>query len=250
MDARHHRGRGATCAALFEANPQQFKTVGDNTATALGNIRYRTGKDENRLDARQRQLLMAPLMGQSDGRRHDDTAAPFHQSAHGVRKAAVDFVQRVYNTGEVQLRNAFREFREVIQRVPRDPAGQCRGCRAESTKTQHDEVVQVLQDGKFAGGLGLPPAPSGGQWPRSGLVDGDGAALIEELSRRSVALNMPIDQMTESEFAAVQRLADSGADTIAAVVADANLKPDANADAVIDLAYRWWTAIRDLRGTA
>ncbi len=81
--------------------------------------------------------------------------------------------------------------------------------------THFADVVSVLGNAEYCGGLGLPPAPSGA-WPRSGNFDGDGAALVEELSQRAIA-----DDLSTSVWTSV-----------------------------INVAYRWWTAIRDYNGEA
>jgi hypothetical protein len=238
---------GEASASLFEAHPQQFKNVRAVTADTLATLRYRLGNDEYHLDADQRRDLLTPLLGASDGTRHDDVAAAFHQAAQGVRQAAVDFVQRSFDSGERQLRNAFRDAAKSLHSYLTTVEGSVAASAARRVEQHFGEVVSVLQDASFAGGLGLPPAPKD-PWPRFGELGGDGAALIEAIDRRASELGLversPLDR---AEFVAVQRIADQGAAALDAVFGDPSLPKDDVADEAINVVYRWWTAIRDLR---
>jgi hypothetical protein len=69
-------------------------------------------------------------------------------------------------------------------------------------------------------------------------------ALNREASEAGLTTRAPVDQ---AEFMAIQRIADQGAATIDTISADPTMTTDAAADAAINGAYRWWTAIRDYR---
>jgi hypothetical protein len=239
---------GVVCGYVFAANAQQFKNVSAGTADTMALLRYRTGNDQVHLDAGQRSDVCAPLLGASDGTRHADVTSAFHQAAAALRQAAVDFVQRSFDTGERQLRNAFRDAVKTFFAYLSGVEGAVVDSAVRRLETHFDEVVSVLRDAQFSGGVGLPPAP-GEPWPRFGVLSGDGAALVADLDRRAVEAELTnrsaIDQ---AEFMAVQRIADQGAATIDAVIADPTMDTDEAADTVINGAYRWWTAIRDYRG--
>lgn len=236
------------CGSVFERRPQQFKNVGAATADALAVLRYVTGNDDEHLDATQRADVCTPLLGESDGTRHDDAASAFHEAAGGLRQAALDAAQQSFDTGEQQLRGAFRDAAKSFHAYLTVVEGAVTASAVRRIVTHFDEVVAVLQDAGFSGGLGLPPAP-GSPWPRLGEVGGDGAAIVEALDGEASVAGMttrtPVD---EAEFVAVQRIADHGATTIDTIFADPSLPDDGDADAAIDVAYRWWTAIRDFRG--
>jgi hypothetical protein len=238
---------GAACGFVFARHAQQFKNVSTATADGIAVLRYRTGYDDQHLDASQRSDLCTPLLGASDGTRHDDAAAAFHQAAGGLRQAAVDFVQRSFDTGEQQLRNAFRDAAKSFRAYLTGVEGAVAQSAVRRLGTHFGDVVTVLRDPQFSGGLGLPPAPNG-TWPRFGDLSGDGAALVETLDRDAseagLTTRTPVEQ---AEFIAIQRIADQGAASIDAVFADATMTTDAGADATINGAYRWWTAIRDYR---
>jgi hypothetical protein len=240
---------GVVCGMVFAEHAQQFKNVSRATADAIAVLRYKSGNDEQHLDATQRTDLCTPLLGASDGTRHDDAASPFHQAATAARQAAVDFVQRSFDSGEAQLRNAFRDAAKSFNSYLTVVEGSVAESAVRRVAGHFDEVVAVLRDPKFSGGLGLPPAPNA-PWPLFGNLGGDGAALIEALDKEGAAAGLttraPTDQ---AEFVAAQRIADQGAASIDAIFADATLAKDADADAAINGVYRWWTAIRDLRGS-
>ncbi len=239
---------GSTCGAIFEANPQQFKGVSAELADKLAVLRYRTGYSEEHLSAAQRQALVVPLLGASDGTRHTDETSAFHVAARALRKAAVDFVQRSFDTGERQLRNAFRDAAKSFHAHLRILEGAVTASAVRRLQVHLTTTVGVLRESQFTGGLGLPPAP-GNPWPLGGVLDGDGAALVEELERRSVAMGLiSRDPIDAAGFIATQRIAVAGADTIAGIFKDPDMTDDAAADAAINVAYRWWTAIRDFRG--
>jgi hypothetical protein len=239
---------GVAAGVVFARHPQQFKNVVQATADSLALLRYRTGYDDQHLDANQRSELCTPLLGASDGTRHAEAAAAFHQAAAGLRQAAVDFVQRSFDSGEEQLRNAFRDAAKSFHGYLSGVEGAVAESAVRRLVTHFDQIVTVLRDQRFSGGLGLPPAPSA-PWPRFGDLDGDGAALVEALDREAseagLTTRTPLDQ---AEFMAIQRIADQGAASIDAILADPTLDSDAAADAAINGAYRWWTAIRDYRG--
>jgi hypothetical protein len=239
---------GVACGSVVAGHAQKFKKLGRATADSVATLRYNTGNDAAHLDAEQRSDLCTSLLGASDGTRHDDTGSAFQEAAVGVRQAAVDFVQRSFDTGEAQLRNAFRDAAKTFRAYLTGVEGAVAESAVRRIGPHFDEVVAVLQDAQFSGGLGLPPAPKE-PWPRFGDLDGDGAALVEALDQEASSAGLTAhDPVDQAEFVAIQRIADQGAATIDTIFADADLAKDPAADDAINGAYRWWTAIRDFRG--
>lgn len=241
---------GVVCGSVVSGGAQQFKGLSATTADDVALLQFRTGYDERHLDATQRSGLCTPLLGASDGTRHEDTTAAFHQGATALRQAAADFVQRSFDTGEQQLRNAFRDASRSFGAYLDGVDGAVVESAARRLDSHLDEVVTVLRDRQFSGGLGLPPAPAA-PWPRLGELSGDGAALVRALDHQGsdggLTTRPPVD---EAEFLTIQRIADQGAAAIDAVLADPGFPDDGDADTAINGVYRWWTALRDYRGTA
>jgi hypothetical protein len=236
---------GCRVAEIFETNPKQFKRVPPNVADVLAKLHYQTGYNDSYLSISQRLRLVGPLLGESDGANHSDETSKFHQAATGLRKAAVDYVQRSFDTGERQLRNAFRDAAKTMYAYLTVLEGGVTTSALGRLSTHFGDVVTVLQNVEYCSGLGLPPAPSG-RWPRFGILDGDGAAVIADLTHRVIPdESMTVAQIDVEKFLAIQRAADYGAASLDEVLVDPTMEDDARADEVINIVYRWWTALRD-----
>jgi hypothetical protein len=239
---------GQPCAALCRDYPQEFKTVPVATLGTLADLLYRTGYDSTYLDEQGRKALIRPVLGDSDGYKGREGSGAFQRSADALRSRAKDFVQRVFTTGEDQLREAFRDAATSFQKYLTTVDGNVVTDASTRHQRHFDDVVAILQTPQFGAGLGLPPAP-GAPWPLRGRVDGDGAMLVHAVSRRAQATGgKPI--VTDEEFLQMQRVAFYGAETIEAVLTQANIFTSKTAaDDAISLTYRWWTAIAELTGT-
>jgi hypothetical protein len=236
---------GQPCAALCRDYPQEFKNVPTATLGTLADLRYRTGYDSNYLDEQSRKALLMPVLGESDGVKGGNRSDGFHRSADALRGRAKDFVQRVFTTGEAQLRNAFRDAATTFQRYLTTVDGNVVADADVRLRKHFDDVVAILQTTQFAAGLGLPAA-AGAPWPLNQTWDGDGAMLVQAVTKRAQASGgTPI--VTDEEFLQIQRIASYGAETIEAVLTvPAIWTTDTTTDAAIDQAYRWWTAITEL----
>jgi hypothetical protein len=245
---------GQPCGVLCRDYPQEFKNVPVATLVTLADLLYRTGHDSTYLDEQGRKALIMPVLGDSDGYKGREGSGPFQRSAEALRSRAKDFVQRVFTTGEDQLRDAFRDAVISFQKYLTTVDGNVLNDANTRYKKHFDDVVTILQTKDFGAGLGLPPAPSGAPrtWPLGNDVDGDGAMLVHAVSRRAQGTaGKPI--VTDEEFMQMQRIAFYGAETIQAVLTDAKILTDKDpkvsndaADGAISLTYRWWTAIAEL----
>ena len=239
---------GQACAALCRDYPQEFKKVPAGTLATLADLRYRTGYDSNYLDEQARKALLMPVLGDSDGAKGSERLGPFHKSADALRSRAKDFVQRVYDTGEEQLRDAFRDAATGFRKYLTTVDGNVVADANERQQKHFDDVVRIMQTAEFAAGLGLPPAPPA-PWPLGRSWDGDGAMLVYAVSRRALASEGK-SVVTDEEFLQIQRIASYGAETSEIVLTNDQIWTDnREADNAISLAYRWWTSIAELTGT-
>lgn len=239
---------GQPCAELCRDYPQEFKNVPAATLATLADLLYRTGYDSSYLDEQGRKALLMSVLGDSDGCKEGARSGVFHRSADALRCRANDFVNRVFTTGEAQLRNAFRDAATTFQSYLRTVDGNV-VADANVRLTKHfDDVAAILQTPQFAHGLGLPPAPAA-PWPLSRAWDGDGAMLVDAVTKRAQASGgKPI--VTHEEFLQIQRIATYGAETIQAVLTDpAIFTINTTTDTLIDQAHRWSTAIAELTRT-
>jgi hypothetical protein len=104
----------------------------------------------------------------------------------------------------------------------------------------------VFQTDAIASAFGLPPAPKD-NWPLGGTYDGRGAALIEEISKRTPSeLSTPVPQ---KKFLVLQRIAENGRQTLSGILQPVDPENDQAVKKLISYAYAWETAMRGL-GTA
>jgi hypothetical protein len=104
------------------------------------------------------------------------------------------------------------------------------------------EAQGVFQTEAVASAFGLPPAPQ--DWPLAGNYDGGGAALIDEISKRTPnELSTPISQ---KKFLVLQRIALHGAQTLRGILTLGNNPSIDTVRELIGSAYAWETAMRGL----
>lgn len=238
---------GPAAAQIYETNPRLFRRVQKDTSERLAWFRYRTGYSENALSSSQRSILLSPILGPSDGQAHGMAGDDFHLAANAMQTAAKEYVQRTFDHGEEELREAFRDSVTTFRHYMQTLNGSVVGNAYVRVTPYFAEVVKVLQDKEFAAGLGLLPAPTGGSWPFDLEIDRDGATLVEELTRRVGSSNgaTPI-RMDRALFTITQRVSHYGALTIASVINDGEPNDKKTAAELIGLTYRWKTALRDL----
>lgn len=102
---------------------------------------------------------------------------------------------------------------------------------------------------EVAQAFGVPPAPPKA-WPLPDTIaddnylNGDGAYLMEEVSR---GLQSPDGLITQQHFLTLQRVAVSGARTIQRIIQGVHNNADEKiVRGLIEVAYTWATALRDL----
>jgi hypothetical protein len=239
---------GQGCATLCRDYPQEFKSVPVDTLIVLAELLYRTGYDSNYLDEQARKALLMPVLGDSDGAKAGERSGPFHRSAKALRSRAKDFAWRVYDTGEEQLREAFRDAATGFKKYLTTVDGNVVADAHLRLRNHFDNVVRIMQTAEFAAGLGLPAAP-GLPWPLKRSWDGDGAMLVYAITRRALVSEEKA-VVTDEEFLQIQRIASYGAETIEVILTNDEIFDDnEEADKAISLAYRWWTSIAELTGT-
>jgi hypothetical protein len=239
---------GRPCALILQDHPQEFRLVPQSIVKSLATFRYQTGYDAGVLSDNQRLALVSPLLGASDGAAQPNRSGAFHHAATAVRERARDFVQRVFDTGEAQLRDAFRDALSTLQKYLTSVSGAVYDDANRRVSTQFELVVAVLQTQQYAAGVGLPPAPKS-PWPLNLAIDGNGAFLVHVIAERAGPDSGVPFTPTDEEFLQIQRIASYGAATIDRVLTDPSILTNADtANDAIGLAYRWWTSICERAG--
>jgi hypothetical protein len=241
---------GSASAEIFRDNPNRFKGVSSSSADALGRFLYLAGHSPDYLSDGQRQLLLMPLLGPSDGASSGGPLeSTFHTAADGVRQGACRFVERSFDTGERQLRNAFRDSVTTLQQYLTNIVGEVASDADRRVRNNFEEVVAVLQDGTFASGFGVAPAP-GAPWPLDESFDGDGAQLVATIVSEAASEGVVLAPVSDAKFICVQRVAHYGSRAIDYVLEGSLLTDDSVADQAIGVAYQWKTALDELPGGA
>jgi hypothetical protein len=242
----------------YRTRYRQYRNVDpDNIGVVLADIKSRVGFDPSWPNKDQRTAINVPLLGPSEAEAGADSTAPFCEVAKAVRAAAIAYSERVYDTGEPMLRQAFidaaRHFRAYLLTL----SGSVVLRAMKDTEPFFQKSTEVLSNRGVGDAFGLPNAPKK-SWPLpepveeriNGYLNGDGAYLMEEISR----VLQENKGITQQQFLSLQRAAASGARTIHFVLQNDHelIRNGEDSDKVhpkllslIGDAYSWATALRD-----
>jgi hypothetical protein len=238
-------------AALAIANDyrtryRQYRDVPNDVARLLADMKSKIGADPKWPSKDQRTAMTLPLLGPSDADTDTEVSGPFCEAAKAVRAAAIAYSERVFNTGEPMLRQAFVEAARHFYAYLTTLDGSVVANSVADTKPIFEKSRKVLSDEGVAKAFGLPPAPAG-SWPvpdriedrGGGYLDGNGAYLVEEVAR----VLQDGKGIAQQQFLALQRAAVAGARTINGVLN--KQQEDEDPARLIGDAYSWSTALRD-----
>jgi hypothetical protein len=238
-------------AALAIANDyrtryRQYRDVSGGVARLLADMKSKVGADPEWPNNDQRTAMTVPLIGPSDADASTEPTGPFSEGAKALRAAAIAYSERVYNTGEPMLRQAFVEAARHFHAYLTTLGGSVVANADHDTKPIFENSTKILSDEGVAKAFGLPAAPAH-SWPVPDPIDdrggaylnGDGAYLIEEVAR--VLQNGK--GIAPQQFLSLQRAAAAGARTISGVLR--NQQEEADPTPLIGDAYNWATALRD-----
>jgi hypothetical protein len=227
---------------------RQYRGVSSDVATVLANIRSRTGFDPEWPNTTQRISIYTPLFGPSDAKASPAPISAFRSSAMAFRSAAIAYSERVYDTGEPMLRQAFIDAARHFQAYLTTLSGSVVDRARHDTQPLFVQSTAVLRNPGVAQAFGLPEAPDG--WPLPdhferplAYLSGDGAYLVEEVSR---LLQPGVGTVTQQQFLTLQRAAVAGARTLQMVLQGQDNDAEGRVRGVIGQAYAWATALRDL----
>jgi len=201
--------------------------VGEN----VENLLYTVGNDPNWPDATQRRMRYSAYFGESDGdiklktisdegdiagRNFEgvgiDGFSQFYQSRLSLLYSAARFMFRRFEESIEIMRNEFRhqvlKFQAYLTSFPANTNWDKQG------KNIFDKSIEVIKSKQIAGAFGVNP-PVDQDWPLYGNVDGQGAFMIEVISR---TLNLNIETLTLLNFNALQLAAEKGRLTVTGVM--------------------------------
>jgi hypothetical protein len=228
----------------FVNRPRHYREIPDDIIEQMQNFRSSWGTNPDWPDLPQRAAIYTPLLGLPASIAGREESMPIQQAAEGVRQAATKYSERVYDTGEPMLRQAFCDATVTLQaQLTTISSVSVLKDGLARTNNVFKQAQALLSNDQVAGAFGLPAAP-GPRWPFGGNFDGNGAYLIEEITE---ILNISTTgTVSQQHFIVLQRIAHYGHQTIKEA---REYKPDwkpEQVSALIMLAYSWTTALDNL----
>jgi len=222
-------------AADFNRRPQAFKNVDPNVQDLLVALRTKLGADPDFPDTHQRQDMYQPILGNL----MQNDSSNFARHAMAVQQAAAAYAERVFDTGEPMLRQAFADRFSVFGAYLRTTQGAATEQAALRTAPIFNAAIAIFKSDGVAKAYGYPPA-TGPEWPIELAPDGDGAVLVEQITRLLQPERAGL--MTVESFLRLELIAARGRQTISLAL---NFKGnDVSPDrAEITAAYSWATAM-------
>lgn len=238
----------------FVKRPRHYTELEAADVAVLAKFRTLMGSSPDWPNAAQRAAMYASMLGTSDAKAGDKSHL-FHQTANAVRDAAVAYAERVYDTGEPMLKQAFVDAADAFKAHLDMLEGAALNEAERATQEVFSQAVKVLTTQALAKAFGLPPAagppqqqnqqqqaPAAPNWPLAGAKDGKGAALIEEVTR--VLQPGGGVQISQQQFTTLQRVAQRGQEAIACALADHHNGNENQLNALLKNSYAWATALR------
>src|SRR5438132_3028730 len=94
-------------ASDYRKRYRQYRDVSDPVARILADMKSKVGADPEWPNKDQRTAMTLPFLGPSDADTETELSGAFCEAAKAIRAAAIAYSERVYDTGEPMLRQAF-----------------------------------------------------------------------------------------------------------------------------------------------
>jgi len=233
---------GYAISVDFITRPQLY--LNEDIPDAIVQLRMSYGTAAQFPNTAQRQAMMMPVFGRSDGLMPDASTntAPFHTARKKLVDACIAFSERAVDTGiamlEERVRSALVPLRTHFEAL--------RGKSLRLTTTQQmnaisETVISILQSPGVAKVFSVSPADT--RWPFDSN-DPNGAKLVENVSSK-----LPLPQECKlgyTRFILLQRVAQEGARALTLVIT-ANPTSEQELLALISQVYTWGTSLRDFQ---
>lgn len=231
----------------------QYRAVPNDLSSLLIDFRTKTGSEPEWPNSQQRAAIFTPLLGPCDRKPGLDRGSPVREASAALRAAAIAYSERVFNTGEPMLKDAFVNAAKGFYAQLSTLCGSVVDAAQAQTEPMFWRATRVLSAGQVTQAFGgLPPAPST-SWPLprdnkdGAYLDGNADYLIYEVSR---TLQIPDGAVKQQQFISLQRVAVAGARTMKDALNFEHESDDPErVRRMIGNAYTWSTALRDLSGS-
>jgi len=232
---------GYAISVDFVTRPQLY--LSDDIPDRIVQLRTSYGTDAQFPNTAQRQAIMAPIFGRSDGLKPDAStaSAPFHIARKKFLDACVAFSERAVDSGismlEERVRSAVVPLRAHFQGL----AGKSIRLTGNQMKAISDTVDGILVAPGVAKVFSVSAADP--KWPFDS-DDSNGAKLVEIAGS---TLTLPPEcKLGYTKFILLQRVAQEGARTLPLVLG-ANVQDEKELLGLISQAYTWGTSLRDFQ---
>jgi hypothetical protein len=227
----------------FAAKPQSY--VGPDIPEVISDFRVAYGTDKHFQNTAQRQAMVLPILGRSDGLKPDQSvsASKFHVTRKAFLDACVAFSERTVDTGlaglEARVQSSLLTFRSHFEGLK----GTAVQMASHLITDVSGHAAQILKAPGVAKVFGQDPA--GGDWPLSS-IDANGAKLVEAIG---ASLSVPAEyKLAQTKFILLQQIAQEGSKTLPLV-----LRTDpkgSSLNEVIKHGYAWCSSLRDYQQAA
>jgi hypothetical protein len=225
----------------FIARPQLY--LSNDIPDIIVDLRMSYGTDARFPNLPQRQKMIMPVLGRSDGPSSDTsaTSAPFYTARKNFVDACIAFSERAVDTGVAMLLERVRSTLVPLRAHLNGLNGKSLHLSAQQIRTISNDVVSILKAPGVAKVFSLSPADE--RWPFNS-TDSNGAKLIENVGAK---LTLPQEcKLSYAKFILLQRVAQEGAQALAlTLTTDPASEPDLLN--LITHGYTWGTSLRDFQ---
>jgi hypothetical protein len=232
---------GYAVSVDFITRPQLY--LSDDIPDDIVDLRMSYGTAAPFPNTAQRQALMMPIFGRSDGFKPDASTgtAPFHIARKKFVDACIAFSERAVDTGIAMLEE--RVLSALVPLRAHFEALLGKSMQLTTTKQMNamsNTVTSILQAPGVAKVFGVSPAEKG--WPFDS-DDSDGAKLVE-----NTGAGLPLPQECKlgyTKFILLQRVAREGAQALPLVLTDISTSDELLP--LISRGYSWGSSLRDFQ---
>jgi hypothetical protein len=205
-------------------------------------LRMSYGTSRNFPNMQQRQLMLMPVFGKSDGQRPDSSTSPFYSARKKLIDASIAYSERVYDTGLAMLKDRIRSAIIPIRSHLQSIAGHSVESSYDQSKKIFDLAVRILTSSVVARVFGVEKATEG--WPMAN-DDPNGAKLVGAIG---ATLKLPPDyNLTYDRFILLQRVANEGRDALELLLLQDPTSSEEKLNDLVTKVYTWGTSLRDFQ---
>jgi hypothetical protein len=232
---------GYAISVDFITRPQLY--LSNDIPDSIVDLRMLYGTDPSFPNTAQRQAMLIPIFGMSDGHTLDASTgtAPFHVARKKLIDACISFSERAVDTGIAMLLERVRSALVPLRAHLEGLNGRSLRLSSQQIQTVSNTVVGILRSPEVARIFSVSAADD--KWPFNS-TDPNGAKLIENAG--SMLLLPQECKLSYTRFILLQRVAQEGARTLPLVLTTDPTSEQALL-ALITHGYTWGTSLRDFQ---